>query len=143
MPPQPPEASASTGDIVDADAWHLLVANSGLKGPARLLAEHAGFVGYAGGVLSLSLQDTDAHLRGAATVRMVADALAPVLGMAPQIRFEAATQPAVSLRERDQRARDQRQTSAEHAFINDPDVQRLMSRHGARIVPDSIRPFDE
>jgi DNA polymerase-3 subunit gamma/tau len=132
-----------SGGIADADAWHSLVANSGLRGPARLLAEHAGFVAYADGALVLSLPATDEHLRGAAMVKMVADALAPALGEAPQIRFETATQPAQSLRERNERVRDERQASAEDAFMNDPDVQRLISQHGAKIVPDSIRPFDE
>ena len=51
--------------------------------------------------------------------------------------------PRESLRERNERVRDQRQASAEDAFMNDPDVQRLISQHGAKIVPDSIRPFDE
>ena len=94
-------------------------------------------------MLSLSLPVTEEHLGGPAMVRMVADALAPALGTAPQIRFEAADKPAESLRERNERARDQRQASAEDTFMNDPDVQRLISQHGARIVPDSIRPFDE
>jgi len=132
-----------TGELLDADAWHRLVANSALRGPARLLAEHAGFVSYADGVLSLSLLATEDHLRGPATVKMVVDALTPALGAAPQIRFETATQPAQSLRERNERTRDQRQAAAEHAFLNDPDVQRLISQHDAKIVPDSIRPFDE
>ncbi|MHB8911843.1 MAG: DNA polymerase III subunit gamma/tau [Lysobacter sp.] len=144
VPPAAAVAGAASGDaIVDAEEWHRLVANSGLRGPARLLAEHAGFVGYDTGVLSLSLPATEQHLGGPAIVRMVADALAPALGVTPQIRFEAADQPAESLRDRNERARDQRQASAEDAFMNDPDVQRLISRHGARIVPDSIRPFDE
>ncbi|MEJ2829661.1 MULTISPECIES: DNA polymerase III subunit gamma/tau [unclassified Lysobacter] len=128
--------------IADADAWHDLVAGSGLRGPARLLAEHAGFIAYADGALRLSLPAEDDHLRAPALIQMVADALAPRLGAAPQIRFESA-QSSESLRERNERARDQRQASAEDAFMNDPDVQRLISQHGARVVPDSIRPFDE
>ena len=143
VPASAPVGRAIAGGIADADAWHALVANSGLRGPARLLAEHAGFVAYADGALVLSLPVTDEHLRGAAMVKMVADALAPALGEAPQIRFETATQPAQSLRERNERVRDERQASAEDAFMNDPDVQRLISQHGAKIVPDSIRPFDE
>ena len=135
--------TTSGGTIVDADEWHRLIASSGLRGPARLLAEHAGFVGYADGVLRLSLPATEEHLGGPATVKMVAEALAPALGTVPQIRFEAADKPAQSLRERNERARDQRQAAAEETFMNDPDVQRLISQHGARIVPDSIRPFDE
>lgn len=141
-PPAAAQRSGGSAGIADADAWHDLVAGSGLRGPARLLAEHAGFVGYAGGVLRLSLPATDEHLQAPALIKMVADALAPRLGGAPQIRFESA-QAGESLRERNERARDQRQASAEDAFMNDPDVQRLISQHGARVVPDSIRPFDE
>ncbi|MBW3550612.1 MAG: hypothetical protein KY442_07245, partial [Proteobacteria bacterium] len=79
----------------------------------------------------------------AAITSAVADALAPVLGEAPQIRFEAAAQPVESLSARNERARDERQSAAEAAFMSDPDVQRLISQHGARLVPDSIRPLDE
>ncbi|KRD39185.1 DNA polymerase III subunit gamma/tau [Lysobacter sp. Root916] len=140
----PPAAASRSGGagIADAEAWHDLVASSGLRGPARLLAEHAGFIAYADGALRLSLSADDDHLRAPALIQMVADALAPRLGVAPQIRFESA-QSSESLRERNERARDQRQSSAEDAFMNDPDVQRLISQHGARVVPDSIRPFDE
>ncbi len=130
--------------IADDDAWHALVAASSLRGPARVLAEHAGFVGFADGVLSLSLSPADDLLRGnATTVNQVAEALAPALGAAPQIRFVEASRPSESLRERNDRARDERQASAETNFMNDPDVQRLISQHGAKVVPDSIRPFDE
>ena len=109
-----------------------------------MLAEHAGFVGYADGVLSLSLGPGDDLLRGnATTVAQVADALASTLGTAPQIRFVEASRPSESLRERNDRARDERQAAAEANFMNDPDVQRLISQHGAKVVPDSIRPFDE
>ncbi|MEG3192113.1 DNA polymerase III subunit gamma/tau [Lysobacter sp. D1-1-M9] len=135
--------AAGAMTIADADDWHDLIAASGLKGPARLLAEHAGFIGYADGVLSLSLPATDEHLRAAPLVQRVADALAPVLGSAPQIRFESAAQPVESLSARNERARDERQSAAEAAFMSDPDVQRLISQHGARLVPDSIRPLDE
>jgi DNA polymerase-3 subunit gamma/tau len=138
-----PNRAVYTGDIADADAWAALVAASNLRGPARLLAEHAGFVGYADGVLRLTLGPTDEHLRGAAMVKLVADALAPTLGAPPQIRFEAAGQPVESLRQRSDRARDERQGAAEQAFMSSPDVQRLMSQHGAKLVPDSIRPFDD
>ena len=141
--PAPPTPSGSTGAVADADAWHALVASSPLRGPGRLLAEHAGFVGYADGVLRLSLSQDDELLRSAGAIKMVTDALAPVLGSGLRIAFETAARPAESLRERNDRARDQRQVAAEAAFMTDPDVQRLMTQHGARLVPDSIRPLDE
>jgi DNA polymerase-3 subunit gamma/tau len=145
----PPAAAAPTarppvtGTIADADAWHALIADSGLRGPARLLAEHSVFIGCEGDVLRLALPASDEHLKSSALVAMVADALAPALGVSPQIRFENAPAQGESLRQRHERVRDERQSAAEATFMNDPDVQRLMSQHGAKLVPDSIRPLDE
>jgi DNA polymerase III subunit gamma/tau len=144
--PEPALASAApvtSGSIADADAWHALIASSGLRGPARLLAEHAAFIGYDSGVLRLSLPASDEHLKSSALIAMVTNALVPALGVAPQIRFENAAAQSESLRERNERVRDERQNAAETAFMNDPDVQRLISQQGAKVVPDSIRPFDE
>ncbi|HCV95734.1 MAG TPA: DNA polymerase III subunit gamma/tau, partial [Stenotrophomonas sp.] len=39
--------------------------------------------------------------------------------------------------------RGERQQAAETAFMADPQVQMLIQQHGARVVADSIRPFDE
>ncbi|MDQ3205414.1 MAG: hypothetical protein M3Q40_02655 [Pseudomonadota bacterium] len=129
--------------MADAAAWHALVAGSSLRGPGRLLAEHAGFVAYRDGVLVLSLPEEDALLRNEGATRMLCQALAPALGTAPRISFESAQRPVESLKARNERARDQRQVAAEQAFMSDPDVKRLMEKHGAQLVPDSIRPLDE
>ncbi len=94
-------------------------------------------------MLRLSLPASDEHLKSTALITMVANALVPALGAAPQIRFEAAATQGESLRERNERVRDERQSAAETAFMNDPDVQRLIAQHGAKVVPDSIRPFEE
>lgn len=133
----------SSSPLPDADAWHALIASSGLRGPARLLAEHSVFIGYDDGVLKLALPASDEHLKSSALIAMMATALTPALGTAPQIRFENAPVQGESLRERNERARDERQSAAEATFMNDPDVQRIISQHGAKLVPDSIRPFDE
>jgi DNA polymerase III subunit gamma/tau len=138
-----PAMATSSSPLPDADAWHALIASSGLRGPARLLAEHSVFIGYDDGVLKLALPASDEHLKSSALIAMMATALTPALGTAPQIRFENAPVQGESLRERNERARDERQGAAEAAFMNDPDVQRLISQHGAKLVPDSIRPFDE
>ncbi len=157
-PPAPPSAAAAAVAVpdveperppapptrqIDADAWPDLVAATGLRGPARELAAHSGFVGYADGVLTLSLSPGDEHLKAPALVKMLADALARELGAAPQLRFEMGQAGEVeTLHQRGERQRDARQASAEEAFMGDPDVQRLMQR-GARVVPDSIRPIDD
>jgi DNA polymerase-3 subunit gamma/tau len=129
---------------VDADRWLDLVATSGLRGPGRELAAHAAFIGYRAGVLSLSLPPEDDHLRAPGLVKLLGEALAGALGGVPQVRFETA-KPAngETLHERSARQRDARQSAAEATFMGDPDVQKLISQHGARVVPDSIRPIDD
>ncbi|MCD9031054.1 DNA polymerase III subunit gamma/tau, partial [Luteimonas sp. Y-2-2-4F] len=136
--PAPPRVA------VDVDGWPDLVVRLGLRGPLRELAAHTAFVGYADGVLRLSLPESDDHLKTPLLVGQFADALAPHFGAAPTLRFEAEAPAAgETLRARHARERDARQSAAEDAFLNDPDVKRLMTQQGARLVPDSIRPVDE
>jgi DNA polymerase-3 subunit gamma/tau len=128
---------------LDADRWLQLVADSALKGPAKELAAHAAFVAYDAGVLRLALSPADEMLKSQGSMKTLAQALAPVLGVTPQIRFEAAATSGETLHQRSARERDARQEAAEDAFLADPGVQQLISQHGAQVVPDSIRPFDE
>jgi DNA polymerase-3 subunit gamma/tau len=143
VPELPAKMPTDAATITDADHWLELVAGSGLRGPARELAEHAGFLGHDNGVLRLSLSAADEHLKAPALVRMLAEGIAPALGAAPQIRFESAQAASETLHQRKTQQRDARQVAAEAAFMADPGVQRLVSQHGASVVPDSIRPFDE
>jgi DNA polymerase-3 subunit gamma/tau len=143
VPELPAKMPTDAATITDADHWLELVAGSGLRGPARELAEHAGFLGHDNGVLRLSLSAADEHLKAPALVRMLAEGIAPALGAAPQIRFESAQAASETLHQRKTQQRDARQLAAEAAFMADPGVQRLVSQHGASVVPDSIRPFDE
>jgi DNA polymerase III subunit gamma/tau len=126
--------------IGDAEGWLSLVAECGLRGPVRELAAHAVFVGHDDAGLRLALSPADEHLRMPALVGQLEQALAPALGAAPRIRFESAPAPGETLHQRSARERDVRQAAAEEAFANDPGVQQLVQGHGARIVPDSIRP---
>ena len=99
---------------------------------------------YANGVLELSLPPSDDHLKAPFLIQQLAEALSSHFGAAPTIRFSAsAPAKAETLHQRNERKRDARQREAESAFLADPDVQRLLSRPGASVVPDSIRPFDD
>jgi DNA polymerase-3 subunit gamma/tau len=135
-------AAFASAVIDDADAWHAWVMASELKGPARVLAEHVGFIACHDTELKLGLAPDDELLNKPALVQQIAEALAPLFGGVPDIRFEAATGKITSLRERNERARDERQATAERAFMDDAQVQQLVGQYGAKIVADSIRPFD-
>ncbi|MGO1894069.1 MAG: DNA polymerase III subunit gamma/tau C-terminal domain-containing protein, partial [Luteimonas sp.] len=129
---------------IDVAGWPDLLDRLSLRGPVRELAAHTAFVGYDSGVLELALPPSDDHLKAPFLVGQLAQALAPHFGAAPKIRFsEAAPANGETLHERHARQQDARQREAESAFLGDPDVQKLMARPGASLVPDSIRPFDD
>jgi DNA polymerase-3 subunit gamma/tau len=148
VPPAPiavpvADSAPAAGGDMDAERWLDLVANGNLRGPARELAVHAGFVGYADGVLRLSLSPLDEHLQMPNLTRQLAESLAPSLGGLPQIRFESTATSVETLHQRSSRAQDARQSEAESAFLADAGVQQLINQHGAAVVPDSIRPLDD
>ena len=129
--------------VTDTEHWLDLVARSDVRGPVRLLAEHAGFVAHADGVLQLSLSAGDEHLKSPSLVLQLGDAVATMLGGEVQLRFEIGKPLGDTARARNARERDQKQAGAEQGFAADPDIQRLVRVHGAQIVPDSIRPLGD
>ena len=149
-PPTPPvaepivvAAATTPASIATPEAWMQFAGNGGLKGAARQLAENAAFVGYGDGVLRLSLEAGFDYLRSERAVAELSAMVAREHGAAPRIVFEHAAGEAETLKQRTHRERDARQTAAEENFMSNPDVQRLIQQHGAKLVPDSIRPFDE
>src|SRR5690606_37823298 len=133
---KPPATPAATVDI-DTAGWPDLLERLSLRGQVRELAMHTALVGYANGVLELSLPPSDDHLKAPFLVGQLAEALASHFGAVPKIRFsEAAPADGETLHERQAREQDARHREAESAFMGDPDVQKLMSRPGAAIVPD-------
>ncbi|ATS38096.1 MULTISPECIES: DNA polymerase III subunit gamma/tau [Xanthomonas] len=131
------------GRIADAEQWLELVTRSGLNGPSRQLAANAAFIGHRDGVLRLALAPGFEYLNSERSIANLAQALAPVLGNPPRIVVETGSADVETLHERASRQKGERQSAAETAFMNDPTVQLLIQQQGARIVPDSIRPYDE
>ena len=136
-------AFSSDIGITNAEVWMHFASNSELKGATRQLVENAAFVGYGSGVLQLSLDPGFDYLRSERSLRDLGEAIAQRYGTAPKIVFQAAPAGSETLRQRTDRERGEQQVAAEQDFMNHPDVQRLIQQHGAKVVPDSIRPFEE
>ncbi|MGV7196871.1 DNA polymerase III subunit gamma/tau [Xanthomonas axonopodis] len=136
-------APIDDGRIADAEQWLELVTRSGLNGPSRQLAANAAFIGHRDGVLRLALAPGFEYLNSERSIANLAQALAPVLGDTPRIVIETGNADVETLHERANRQKGERQSAAEIAFINDPNVQQLIQQQGALVVPDSIRPYDE
>ena len=142
-PSAPPVPASNSLLVTDTEHWLELVAGSGLRGPAKLLAEHAAFVAHGDGVLRLSLTAEHEHLKSPSLVLQLSDAIGRALGGEVQLRFEAGPPRGETASTRNSRERDARQASAERGFADDPDIRRLVDVHGARIVPDSVRPLGD
>ena len=65
------------------------------------------------------------------------------MSVGARIVIETGSADVETLHERANRQKGERQSAAETAFMNDPNVQQLIQQQGARVVPDSIRPYDE
>ncbi|WOB48470.1 DNA polymerase III subunit gamma/tau [Xanthomonas hydrangeae] len=146
--PAPPQTTDPSplldgGHIADAEQWLELVTRSGLNGPSRQLAANAAFVSHRDGVLRLALAPGFEYLNSERSIANLAQALAPELGNTPRIVIETGSADVETLHERANRQKGERQSAAETAFMNDPNVQQLIQQQGARVVPDSIRPYDE
>jgi DNA polymerase-3 subunit gamma/tau len=115
-----------------------------LNGPSRQLAAHAAFIGFQHGVLKLAVSPGFEYLCSDRSLAALTEALSGPLGMTPRIVIEHhGSAEAETLHQRSDRQRGERQQAAETAFMADPSVQLLIQQHGARVVTNSIRPFDE
>jgi len=150
-PPEPaaqraPAPQEGISDLATAEDWLDLVANSGLSGPSRQLAANAAFISCQHGTLKLGLSPGFEYLRSERALSALGEMLEKALGQAPRIVVETVETehvPAETLHQRADRQRGERQQVAEATFMDDPEVQLLIQQHGARVVTDSIRSFDE
>ena len=145
--PAPP-VHAAVAPIASNDDWLCALERQAVSGPAGQLAAHARFVSGDANGLTLSLEEAGDTMKTDISVRRLAEALAPLFGRPPQLRFVDAepvsSAPSVdeTLFNRQQRQQSERQQNAEAVFRNDPVVMQLMAQ-GARLVDGSIRPIEE
>ena len=114
-----------------------------MTGPARQLVLHSAFEALQGDDLCLLLAADSAELNVPALHDAIAESLRPVLGFKPRLQIRLGSQVGDTAHQRQQRERAARLAAADAAFRNLPEVQRLVREQGARILPDSIRPFDD
>lgn len=149
-PPAAPREAAAPATpvqrIVDAGGmpdWEALIQRADLRGPLGQLAQNSALRGREGNTLVLALQPTHMHLAVEPMVSQIADRLSEVMGEPIRLRFigdshGAAHTPAA----RAAVARSAAQSAAEESIEGDPLVQALKREFGARVVPQSVKPFE-
>ena len=130
----------------DADGlpdWDALIERAGLRGPFGLLAQNAVLRGREGQTLILALQPAHMSLAVEPMVSQMEERIGNALGERIRLRFVGHAQGAATETPaaRAAQARDAAQSAAELAIEGDPLVQSLKREFGARVVPQSIKPF--
>jgi DNA polymerase-3 subunit gamma/tau len=124
--------------------WDTLIEQANLRGPLGQLAQNAALREREGHTLVLVLQPMHMHLAVEPMVSQMEERIAQTLGERIKLRFVEAhhvageTTPAA----RAASAREAAQSAAEQAIEEDPLVQSLKREFGARVVPQSIKPFE-
>ncbi|WP_109125981.1 DNA polymerase III subunit gamma/tau [Dyella sp. C11] len=123
--------------------WDSLIEQANLRGPLGQLAQNAALRDREGNTLVLALQPMHMHLAVEPMVSQMEERIGQALGERVKLRFveehgAAGQTPAA----RAANAREAAQSAAEQAIEEDPLVQSLKREFGARVVPQSIKPFE-
>jgi DNA polymerase III subunit gamma/tau len=147
-PPREPAAPVAppVQRIPDAGGqldWEGLIQRADLRGPLGQLAQNSALHGREGNTLVLALQPTYMHLAVEPMVSQIADRLSQVIGEPVKLRFIGDSQGAAQTpAARAAIARNEAQSAAEASIDGDPLVQALKREFGARVVPQSVKPYE-
>ncbi|PXV60813.1 DNA polymerase-3 subunit gamma/tau [Dyella jiangningensis] len=147
-PVAPPAAAPAPRAPVATDAnglphWDSLIEQANLRGPLGQLAQNAALREREGQTLVLALQPMHMHLAVEPMTGQMEERISQVLGERVKLRFvEAHGAAAETPAARAANAREAAQSAAEQAIEEDPLVQSLKREFGARVVPQSIKPFE-
>ncbi|WEN13480.1 DNA polymerase III subunit gamma/tau [Rhodanobacter sp. AS-Z3] len=146
--PAPAPAPAATAPVArDANGlpdWDALIERAGLRGPFSVLAQNAILRERDGQTLVLALQPAHMSMAVEPMVSQMEERIGNALGERIKLRFVSQAQSAgvQTPAARAAQVRDNAQAAAEQSIEDDPLVQSLKRDFGARVVPQSIKPFD-
>ncbi len=134
----PPAVRAS---VADGD-WHSIVATLRLNGVLRQIALNTALLRREGAVWFLALDPSCAQLLTTRHQSRLEEALAAYCGEKIKLDIAVQAPQAETPAARDERERGERQAEAVEAIEHDANVQAIVDKFNARILPDSIQPRD-
>ena len=138
--PAPAPVASTAAPIGEIANWPAFVASMKLSGIALQLAAQTELKAIAGNELVLAVPEASRHLTDKAYADKLKAALDEAFGRRVRLRFDVGGAATASLAVVEKRERDEAQSKTEAAFRDDPFVQDVLARFGARIKPDSIKP---
>ena len=146
MEPASASVPARTAPSLDARGlphWDSLIEQAGLRGPMGQLAQNAALREREGQTLVLVLQPIHMHLAVEPMVGQMEDRISQALGERIRLRFVSDQAGVVETpAARAANARTAAQSAAEQSIEEDPLVQSLRREFGARVLPQSVKPFE-
>ena len=148
-PDRPVEASPAelpSGDLPPLPAgldWHALLADLGLGGMVRELAQHCELTGTANGTLRLRLGHTHRHLLAInrSGPEKLQEALAAHFGRPLRVHVEVGEIATETPAQRNEAVRAERHAAAVAALEQDPFVRELIERFDATMEESSVKPL--
>ena len=141
---QPVLGTQATGTSQEGEVeqdWSSLQTNLELSGPAREFARNIQLESIDENRWQFLVPDTLLHLGSDSVVQNLRSALASRLGHPVKLKLHSASEPVKSVAAAAERAETNRMSEAERAIEEDPTVQGIKKKFGAKVVPDSIQPI--
>jgi DNA polymerase-3 subunit gamma/tau len=117
-----------------------MVAALELTGLARQLAAHCALVGRDGALIRLALDPRNQHVRTAAAVERLAQALCRHLGETVRVEVEVGEPAAETPARAEERQAREHLVAARESLEADPTVRALKEKFGATLRTDTVRP---
>ena len=140
-PPPPPAAAVSRPELSPPN-WPLVVEALALNGLPKELAANSVLTEFDGQIVRLRLAPAQAQLNGAKIQEKLADALQTYVGSTVSLQIEVGEPEEETPARRRERENDERHRAAVAAIENDPNVQALQERFGAKLDQDGVAPVD-
>ncbi len=135
-----PTSPSSTKPTTAIENWNEFATQLKLSGFVRELANNTMLESYADGVLTLILDEACAKLLNKEREAELKQAIEAQLGGSIRLTLRLGKPVAETPAKERNRMLDERQQAAQRAIQDDPTVQALEERFGARVDPNSIRP---
>jgi len=121
--------------------WNSLQSSLKLSGAARELARNLELESTESDRWRFLVPDTLRHLGSESVIQSLQTALSERLGHAVMLDLHTATEPLQSVAAATEAAEVIRMSEAERAIEEDPTVQQIKEKFGAKIIPDTIQPM--
>ena len=143
-PHEPPTANDAPAPLPPRgdDEWLALIDRLALTGQVRELARHVELQNREQGRWTFAIDPALKHLGSRICISRLEQALSAELGEELTVRIvEDGQGPAHTVAAAEQQQQHQAMSEAEKAIDEDPTVQTLKEKMGARVIDDSIRPI--